>query len=1124
VGDDVDQGDGDPPLAEDTRVGNFRIRGLLGEGAMGQVYLAQDVTLGRRVALKLIKRSVMARHGVERFLEEARATASFNHPHIVTLHAVGEHDGRPYLALEYIDGESLRARLRGGPLPMREAVRYCRAVAEAIAEAHRHGLVHADLKPENIVIPRDGRVRVVDFGLAKLVGDAPHGASGTPAYMAPERWRGVPPAGAIDVWALGITLHELVAGARPIGDEDLPHLAYSKAELALPGLPEAPWGQLVRDCLTVDPAGRPTSEELVRRLSALLDPSGAAAADDDARCPFPGLAAFSRDNAADYFGRADELDALVEQLRAYPLIPLVGPSGIGKSSFIRAALLPRLDDAGRWVVVAMRPGAAPFDSLAAALAIPDYPAAAIADALRRYPDSLSLALAEVAKHHDARVLLFIDQFEEAFTLAGDEQAAVAFCDCLARAALAAEPWRIVLTLRDDFLGRLAAAPSIRPHLGAVMVLAPLSAADLRAAVVGPLANAGYEPDAPELATRIVGDIADQPACLPLLQFTCRSLWERRDAAARRVLTSEYEAMGGATGALATHAQRLISELAADEVRLVRGILLALVNPDGTRRPRLRSELLDGMPAGSHAAVGRLIDRLLDRRLVVATRDAERDDATLEVAHEALATAWPQLAHWLDETYEQRILVTDLEQASGLWQRRGERDDETWGGAALAEAVRRVEEWNVSLSSGSRAFLDASVRRDRRLRRRRRWLVGGIMGVLTAAVVVAVVLARYQQGRRNEAELDRMEQKQLRVEAQRARQDLGTFTLELEPFNWDVERQGPVPPSTEERLHLILSWKLYYADSAASRARGALYDPSDLQRGTPVWRDGTELAFPFRSETIEARSSAAVLEVSSRGGGCAPSQIFLRSLPGYRDSLEKGPFLIRIPIPTCQASAAGMVEIPPGEFYRRTSAGNDEPTSLPTYQIDRTEVTRGAFQIYEALEPWTGDGSTRLPASGVETPKMPVVGINYTTALAYCQYMGKDLPTTDQWQKAFRGGLELDGRDNPSPRRETTWVGWLPWRTWLGSMSSRQANLAYDDKAEAKPVGAFPDDTSPYGVLDLAGNVSEWSRTPAERPEFKGLQTVLGANWNTRPDTDLLRRNVRHPRYLDFVIGVRCAVE
>jgi len=258
-------------LAEGTCIGDFRIRRLLGEGAMGQVYLAHDTTLGRRVALKLIKRSAMQSNGIERFLEEARTTASFNHPHIVTLYAVGEHEGRPYLALEYIDGESLRAHLTAGPLPIGAALRCCRAVAEAVAEAHRCGLVHADLKPENIVIPSDGRVRVVDFGLAKLVRGAVDAASGTPAYMAPERWHGAPPTGAIDIWALGVTLHELITGTRPIANATLSHLAFEVDTLELTGLPAEPWAEVVRNCLARDPAARPTSEELVRQLTELLE-------------------------------------------------------------------------------------------------------------------------------------------------------------------------------------------------------------------------------------------------------------------------------------------------------------------------------------------------------------------------------------------------------------------------------------------------------------------------------------------------------------------------------------------------------------------------------------------------------------------------------------------------------------------------------------------------------------------------------------------------------------------------------------------------------------------------------------------------------------------------------------
>src|SRR5262245_27540781 len=127
----------DALLAEGTPVGDFRIRGFLREGSMGQVYLAEDITLGRRVALKLIKSSFTRGDAIDRFLEEARATASFNHPHIVTLHAVGEYAGRPYLALEYVEGESLRTRLAAGPLPVRAALRCARAIADAIAEAHR---------------------------------------------------------------------------------------------------------------------------------------------------------------------------------------------------------------------------------------------------------------------------------------------------------------------------------------------------------------------------------------------------------------------------------------------------------------------------------------------------------------------------------------------------------------------------------------------------------------------------------------------------------------------------------------------------------------------------------------------------------------------------------------------------------------------------------------------------------------------------------------------------------------------------------------------------------------------------------------------------------------------------
>lgn len=1083
-------------LPVETRVGEFRIRGLLGEGAMGQVYLAQDTTLGRRVALKLIKRSMMRAGGLERFLDEARATASFSHPNIVTLHAVGEYEGRPFLALEYVDGESLRARIAAGPLPVREALRIGRAVAEAAAEAHRRGLVHADLKPENVVIPRDGRVRVVDFGLARLVGMNSDSASGTPAYMAPERWRGHPPSGAIDIWAFGILLHELITGARPIPDMELMKLAYAMGTGAAPYAANgAAWSGLVADCLALEPAARPTADELVRRLSTLLDPR--AAVEDEVRCPFPGLAAFSRDDAADYFGRRDELDAIVEQLRTHPLVPIVGASGVGKSSFVYAALIPRLDDTGPWSVCALRPGVAPFLSLATTLT--DGPADELAAALRRHPETLSLVLGALAERRRQRVLVFLDQFEETFTLGGAE--AIAFCDCLALAALAAEPWRIILTVRDDFFGRLAESPAMRTFLGAVMPLAPLAAADLRAAVLGPLANADYAPDAPELVDRIVGDVEHQPACLPLLQFTCQSLWDRRDAAARRILTAEYEAMGGASGALAAHAQQLMAQLSASQVRLARKLLLALLNPDGTRRPRLRSELLDGLPAEA----AQVVDRLIERRLLVAGRETEADEAKIEVAHEALATAWPQLARWLDETYEERLLQVEIEQAAQLWQRHGKRDDETWAGAALAEAVRRVAEWNVTLPSVSLAFLDAGVQRTRRIRMRRRWIAGAIACALGAATVTAVVAA---------IAFARKEQQAItqQAEIRLAAADMGIFELVLEPFDWDHVHQRSLSPPTLPALR----WRLLAVDPDDPRKPGRRYGDGDVRRGAARW-DGARLV-----EVVEARSGPAYLEIEGRGGSCGSTRMYLQHVPGYAE--RNVPYRqLRISVPTCEASMADMVAISEGEFYRNINhedgtAPADELASLPAFAIDRTEVTRGAFGIYERMNHLTGrdvaapDDFLKLGQSAREA--LPIVGVTYYTAMNYCAYHGKTLPTIDQWQKAFRGGVAVDGEPNPEPRRPTPWL--------TASVVDRAANLKPPSGTGAPaPVGSYPADISPYGVVDLAGNVAEWSASPANEPR---LRAVLGGSWGIPGDRQSDRitwRNARPEIAISYEIGFRC---
>ncbi len=283
-------------------VDHFKVVRLLGRGGIGEVYLARDTKLGRRVALKVLHGQLPGEG--ERFLHEARTTAKFNHPHIVTVHAVGEHEGMVYLALEFLDGPDLGKRMDEQPLSVHEACRVMLAVAEAVAEAHGHGVLHRDLKPENVVIPSDGRLRVVDFGLAELQGapramraGGPGAAGGTPAYMAPEQWKQLEQSEATDVWALGVMLFELLSGELPFDESSVLRQA-NKVCSREPAPQLAEWcelppelAELVSHCLRKKPSDRPAASEVAAVLEQQLAPERHSLQGEQS--PFRGLEAFA---------------------------------------------------------------------------------------------------------------------------------------------------------------------------------------------------------------------------------------------------------------------------------------------------------------------------------------------------------------------------------------------------------------------------------------------------------------------------------------------------------------------------------------------------------------------------------------------------------------------------------------------------------------------------------------------------------------------------------------------------------------------------------------------------------------------------------------------------------------
>ena len=216
----------------------YRILGPLGEGGMGVVYLAEDTRLGRMVAVKTIPAALTVNpRARQRFLNEARAASALDHPNVCTVYDI-EEAGQVYLTMPCYNGETLKSRLRRGPLPVAEALDIVRQVASGLAKAHQLGIVHCDVKPANLMLTADGIVKILDFGIARLSGEAPTvpgGPSGTPGYRSPEQARGEEVHAASDVWSLGIVLQEMVTGWKPRYDtqeEPMPLPANAPPELA----------------------------------------------------------------------------------------------------------------------------------------------------------------------------------------------------------------------------------------------------------------------------------------------------------------------------------------------------------------------------------------------------------------------------------------------------------------------------------------------------------------------------------------------------------------------------------------------------------------------------------------------------------------------------------------------------------------------------------------------------------------------------------------------------------------------------------------------------------------------------------------------------------------------------
>jgi serine/threonine protein kinase/DNA-binding SARP family transcriptional activator len=745
------------------RLRGYRLGNRIGEGAYSIVYRATQPSIGREVAVKVIRKELANESDFIRHFEaEAQLVARLQHPRIVPLYDFWREADSAYLVMPWLEGGSLAKRLRNGPLSLEETVRVVRHVAAGLAFAHNRGVIHRDVKPSNVLLDSEGNAYVSDFGIAlteiSVADETPVPlAAGSPAYAAPEQLGDASIGAGVDTYALAVMAYELLNGSLPWPESATTATLVQHHRSGLPPLQlsdsrvEHAVNSILTRATATDPADRPATvadfaAELAATISAQPPRTGAAQLVN----PYRGLAAFEEPDAPFFFGRKDLVATIVEKISEEPLALLVGPSGSGKSSLLRAGVVPALRSEGSLPVV-VTPSPDPVGSLALALESISTAASGSIRANLEAGDPLAVIVARIAP--GSRVVIAVDQMEELFTLATAEDAETFLAALASSVTASGSNLRAIASIRADFFGYPLASPSFGELAGpATVTIGPMRAEQLASAIAKPSRLSGVEVEE-ALVAELAAETAGRAGSLPLMQFALTRAWDERSGSAMTL--ADYEGLGGLTGTLVRSAEAIWGRLSSSDRDAARRLLPRLVQI-GDEVTRRREEVgwamsLAGVEPG-------LVDALVEARLVTLDRDQATREPTIELSHEALIEAWPRLARWVEDSRTALLTAQRLRANASDWDAAGRSRDLLYRGGRLVAAQEAAADPAVAVAPREREFLEASAQAEtqadeaarqaliehRRQRWRRRTLtvlaaVAGVIGLV--AIVFAVMASR-----------------------------------------------------------------------------------------------------------------------------------------------------------------------------------------------------------------------------------------------------------------------------------------------------------------------------------------------------------------------------------------------
>ncbi|MBX3155733.1 MAG: SUMF1/EgtB/PvdO family nonheme iron enzyme [Deltaproteobacteria bacterium] len=1057
----------------------LRLEHVIARGSFGVVYRAMQVELERPVAVKVLHAAFAANDDITQlFWDEIHAISKIKHRNVVEIHdAELTSDGRLFFIMELLEGKTLEELGQAGPLAPVRAVSIISQLLAGLAAVHATGRIHADVKPSNVIVVDEAeggqRVVLIDFGLSRSRGlTLAEAVGGTPPFMAPEQLRDWKVEPRSDVFSAALVLVWLLCRWRRRSPDEL-----------------APSLDIIDDPtlrLALERALEPLVEERVsvgdftRMLvgGKQADPLGAPPPP-----PFRHLAPLTESDRFRLQGREQDVLRVVRQLDAKRALLLMAPTGIGKTSLLRAGVAPYLEARGAHVL---------------------------------YVDCTSATRAIVSNLDGEQVVVIFDQAE----LLRDSG--------LLDAALQCAGASVIVSVREDLLARLLELAPTLQHAAQVRLHA-LGVIGARAAIVHALTEHDISID-PDLLDALVRDLLDEHALgdeedddtvyPPHLQLVGAALFAALGPKQNVLTLEHYRNLGGFAAIAGEYLDRRLVELSRSDRKIARALFGSLMTAAGARAFRSEVELFSVSVGSPEVEIRKVLQRLHDAGLVVR-RIGPDGEPTYELIHDTLV---PRVRRWLEVQDLDRQRAAELlrfhlrrcrDHAPSLLTR-----DELHEVERFPDLVPELErEWTRRL--GVVWTPTGLVERSRQVARYRRGVViGGTIAVAALAFILVYRWLIERNARREEASLRA-------AEATLRDRDLGRFVLELAPFEWDANRLLARNVPIERLPHL--RWRLLAPRDDDPDEPGEELPPERFQRDIGIEEDG------IRRHTVEARGGDAFLEITGRGVGgevCEPSIIPLRFLPGHGRRNDKPLRSYRIRVPTCSASRAGMISIDAGPFI---FGGRGVPQStmseedlvprtrvvLSEFRIDRTEVTNAAFAVFtemkDAHQIWGASYAQALEKAS--RGSYPRVDVSWSEARAYCRFLGNTLPSSKQWQRALRGP---DLPSNPLPERN------LPWGEELSPIP---AALQFHARSTAEPVAVRSLDRSVEGVMDLAGNVEEWTSDiergadPTVPPRLR-THVVRGGNWaNTNPERlvdTLAIENSRNPILHAPFIGFRCA--